>query len=148
MRILRQEVDGASRPYQLKPDMLNPPRNSILKVPVNKDQLNGMLVDGVLDPEFYKMATCQGKTLTIAGVENFIIETSNGVRIDRTDIRCEHEEADPIIAQMAILASLDNKSVRNVTEDTDVFAILLHFYVTHECKDSMYMKSPKNGQVP
>ena len=74
MRILRQEVGGASRPYQLKPDMLNPPRNSILKVPVNKDQLNGMLVDGVLDLEFYKMATCQGKTLTLAGVENFIIE--------------------------------------------------------------------------
>ena len=137
-----------SRPYTLKPDMQCPPRNSILKVPANKAQLNKMLVDGVLDPEFYRMATSKGKTLTLAGVENFIIEISNGKRVDRKDIRCEHEEADPIIAQMAILASLEKKSVMNVTEDTDVFALLLYFYVTNDCKEpmAMYMKSPKSDK--
>ena len=145
-RFLRQEADGVSRPYTLKPDMQCPPRNSILKVPANKAQLNKMLVDGVLDPEFYRMATSKGKTLTLAGVENFIIEISNGKRVDRKDIRCEHEEADPIIAQMAILASLEKKSVMNVTEDTDVFALLLHFYVTNDCKEPMYMKSPKSDK--
>ena len=103
-----------------------------------------MLAGGVLDSEFYKMATSQGNTLSIAGVEDYPIEITNGVRIDRKDIRCEHEEADPIIAQMAILASLNNESVLTITEDTDVFSIVLHFYVTHECKHPMYMKSPKS----
>ena len=142
-RLLRQEADGASRPHSLKPEMLSPPRSSILKVPQNKKQLNRMLVDALLDPEFYKLATQNGKTLTIAGVENYPIEITNGVKIDRKDIPSEHEEADPIIAQMAILACLKGEVVLIVSEDTDVFAMVLHFYVTEECKQLMYMKSPK-----
>ena len=100
--MLQQEADGASRPHSLKPEMLSPPRSSILKVPHNKKQLNHMIVEGLLDPVFYSLATQNGKTLTLAGVENYPIEISSGVRIDRKDIHSEHEEADPIIAQMAI----------------------------------------------
>ena len=39
LRLLCQEADGASRPYTLKPEMVSPPRSSILKVPQNKKQL-------------------------------------------------------------------------------------------------------------
>ena len=92
-----------------------------------------MLVDSLLDPEFYKLATQNGKTLIIAGVENYPIKITNGVKIDRKDIPSEHEEADPIIAQMAILACLKGEVVLIVSEDTDVFAMVLHFYVTEEC---------------
>ena len=60
------------------------------------------------------------------------------MKIDRRDIPSEHEEADPIIAQMAILACIKGDVVLIVSEDTDVFAIILHFYVTSECQQKMY----------
>ena len=131
-RLLRQETDGLSRPYSLKPEMLIPPRSSILKVTQNKKQLNCLLAEALLHPAFYTLATQNGHTLTIAGVENYPIEINKGVKIDRRDIPSEHEEADPIIAQMAILACIKGDVVLIVSEDTDVFAITLHFYVTSE----------------
>ena len=75
-----------------------------------------------------------GHTLTIAGVENYPIEINKGVKNVRRDITTEHEEADPIIGQMAILACIKGDVVLIVSEDTDVFAITLHFYVTSECQ--------------
>ena len=65
-RLLRQEKDGSSRQHILKPDMLSLPRTCILGVTKNKEQLNKMLSDALLDPEFYTVATKQGNTLTIA----------------------------------------------------------------------------------
>ena len=59
-------------------------------------------------------------TLTIAGIEIYPIEINKGVKIDRRDITSEHEEEDPIIAQMAILACIKGDVVLIVSEDTDV----------------------------
>ena len=61
-------------------------------------------------PCIYTLATQNGHTLTIAGVENYPIEINKGVKIDRRDIPSEHEEADPIIAQRAILACIQGGS--------------------------------------
>ena len=119
-----------SRPYSLKPEMLIPPRPSIMKVTQNKKQLNCLLAEALLHPAFYTLATQNGHTLTIAGVENYPIEINKGVKIDRRDIPSEHEEVDPIIAEMAILACIKRDVVLIVSEDTDAFAITLHFYVT------------------
>ena len=127
--------------------MLIPPRPSILKVTQNKKQLNCLLVEALLHPAFYTLATQNGHTLTIAGVENYPIEINKGVNIDRRDIPSEHEEADPIIDQMAILACIKGDAVLIVLEDTDVFAITLHFCVIPECQQKMYMKSPKDHDL-
>lgn len=143
-RILRQEGDGTSRSHVLTPDMLNLPRTCILKVTKNKEQLNKMLSDSLLEPDFYKLATKKGNTMTIVGVENHPIEITNGIRIDRADIKACHEEADLLIAQQAILASENNQTVSVISDDTDVFVLLLHFYVAHKCTANMYMSSPKN----
>ena len=105
----------------------------------NNEQLNKMLLDTLLEPEFYKLASKQGNIVTIIGVEDHPIEIINGVRINRVDANACHEEADLIIAQQAILASENNKTV-----DTDVFVLLLRFYVAHKCTANMYMSSPKN----
>ena len=73
-----------------------------------------------MEPELYQLATAQGNTLTIAGVKDYPIEITSGVRIDRRDIKAEHEEADLIITQQAILSSVQNKKVVVVSKDTDV----------------------------
>ena len=115
----------------------------ILGVTDCKKQLNVLLSDALLDPEFYKQATSRGETLVVAGVEDFPIEITNGVRIDRKDIDAHHEEADLIIAQQAIISSKEGDVVSVVSDDTDVFVLLLHFYVLYNCSSNMYMSSFK-----
>ena len=61
--LLRQETDGRSRPYSVKPEMLIPPRSSVLKVTQNKKQLNCLLAEALLHPAFYTLATQNGHTL-------------------------------------------------------------------------------------
>ena len=82
--------------------------------------------------------------MTIVRVEDYPIEITNGVRIDRVDVKACHEEADLIIAQQAILASKNNKTVSVISDDTDVFVLPLNFFVAHNCTANMYMSSPKN----
>ena len=142
-RYQRQGKEGSSRTYVLKPDMITPPRTCILGVTDCKKQLNVLLSDALLDPEFYKQATSRGQTLIVAGVEDFPIEITNGVRIDRKDIDAHHEEADLIIAQQAIISSKEGDVVSVVSDDTGVFVLLLHFYVLYNCSSNMYMSSFK-----
>ena len=69
------------------------------------------------------------------------------MKIDRRDIPSEHEEADPIIAQMAILACIKGDVGLIVSEDTDIFAITLDFYVTSNANKKGYMKYPKGHDL-
>ena len=147
-RYQRQGKEGSSRTYVLKPDMITPPRTCILGATECKKQLNVLLSDALLDPEFYKQATSRGQTLIVAGVEDFPIEITNGLRIDRKDIDALHEEADLIIAQQAILESKEGNVVSVVSDDTDVFVLLLHFYVLYNCSSNMYMSSSKRPKIP
>ena len=123
---------GSSRVYNITPEMQAPAKNVILTNSKNKIQLNSMLSEGLLDPAFYTFAT-QTHTLTLAGVGDVPFEISGGVKIDRHDLRSKHEEADFLITQHAISSSLLGKSVGIVCDDTDVFALLVHFY-NKECK--------------
>ncbi len=65
-----------------------------------------------------------------------------GVRLERRDLSSSHEEADPILVQHAISRCMQGEKVRVVSDDTDVFLFLLHFYVSHKCTSDLYMCSP------
>ena len=77
-------------------------------------------------------------------MKDYLIEITNGVKINRHDVPAKYEEADLIIAQQAIMASNSNKTVSVISDDTDVFVLLLHFYVSNNCTEHMYMSSPKH----
>ena len=117
---MRQGKDGSSRQHVLKTDMLSLPRSSIFGVTKNKEQFNKMLVDALMNPDLYTSATQKGHTLTLAGVEDYPMEITNGVMINRRDIISRYDEADLIIAQHAIL---------KVTTD---------FYDQEECTRPMF----------
>ena len=59
----------------------------------------------MLDPDFYNQATSRGQTLIVAGVKDYPIEITIGIRMDRKDNDALHEEADMIIVKYGILAS-------------------------------------------
>ena len=126
------------------PNTLSLPREGILTVAENKVQMNKMLYSSLLEPEFLKLTETFEHKLTLVGVEDHPIEIYKGTVIRRRDIVSKHEEADLGVAQHAILSSLENQNVTAVTDDTDIFALLIHFYHKHNCTASMYMTSPKN----
>lgn len=147
LRQLRQEKQGMSRVHVLRPDMPAPPKESILGVTKNKIQLNKMVAEALMDPEFYIKATENGHSLTIAGVEDVPIEIMNGVKTERRDLTSSHEEADSIIVQHAIAHCQSHECVRVISDDTDVFALLLYFYVSQRCTSALYMSSPQVGRA-
>ena len=100
-------------------------RSCILGVTQNKKQVNKKLSDALLGPSSYKQATRQGHTMKIVGVEDYPIEITNGVKINRRDINMAHEEADLIIAQQVIMLSKEDHTVSVISDDTDVFVLLL-----------------------
>ena len=58
------------------------------------------------------------------------MELTSTVTIKREDLRTKHEEADNILAhQMVVVASEENKGVSVISNNTDVFVLLLHNYV-------------------
>ena len=123
----RMQRAGSSRVHKLTLDMPTPAKQVILTNTKNKIQLNTILVDGLLNSDYYTNAT-QKYTLMIAGVSDVPVEIVGGVRINRRDLCSAHEEADVMITQHAIMSSLSGKSVRVMCEDTDVFVLLVHFY--------------------
>ena len=51
------------------------------------------------DPDFYHQVQRRGQTLFVAGVKDFPIEVTNGIRMNQMDIDDLHEEADMIIVK-------------------------------------------------
>ncbi len=67
--------------------------------------------------------------LLLTGSGTSPTEVRMGVVITRTDMRTTHEEADVIIAQQMVCAATESSSCITIaSDDTDVFALLLHFY--------------------
>ena len=78
------------------------------------------------------------------------VEIIKGEKSNRSDLLSSHEEADVLIAKHAISSSQSGKSIRVVSDDTDVFVLLVHFY-NSKCATSnsapMIMSSPVQEQA-
>ena len=75
--------------HKLTPEIPAPAKPVILTNTKNKIQLNAMLVEGLLYPDYYTKAT-QKHTLMNAGVSDVPVEIVGGVRIDRHDLCFTH----------------------------------------------------------
>ena len=93
------------RVYKLTPEMPAPAKPVILTNTKNKIQLIAMLVEGLLNSDYYTNTT-QKHTLMCAGVSDVPPEIVGSVRIARNDLRSTHEEEDIVITQHAISCSL------------------------------------------
>ena len=118
-RTSRRCKDGSHRVHKLTPEMPAPAKPVILTNTKNKIQLNAMLIEGLLNSDYYMNAT-QKHTFTTAGVSDVPVEIVSGVRIDQHDLCSIHEETDIVITQHAISCSLSGNCVRVVCDETDV----------------------------
>ena len=57
-----------------------------------------------------------------------------------------HEEADCIIVQQEMMASEYQQEVSVIADDTDVFILLIHYYLEQQLTNLMVMESPIHGR--
>ena len=132
---------GASRQHRLTLTMLLPPQKVLLTVTQNKIQLIDLNV-AALQKEKDQFKLC-GQKLVVTGRDPIPVEINKGVVIRRCDLKTMQEEADGIMIQhmIAISEELDGAGIRVMCDDTDVFALLLHFYHLREMSCSLTMES-------
>ena len=144
IRAVRQQKQRTSRIHMLSLNMPLPSRNVILGDTQNKVQLNKILADALtgIPPE----ATLR-HTLTMAGVEDVPTDIYQGKKTERVDLKSEQEEADGIVVQHAIAAALQDKNVRVVSEDTNVWAMQVHFYHATSITGSVVISPPSKERT-
>ena len=103
-----------------------PPQSMSLTITDNKVQIIALICNNL--PAQFQKEPCN-HCLLITGPDSVPIEISQGLEIGRHDMEIKHEEADAIIInQVASAASQGSHDIHVVSDDTDVFILLLHYY--------------------
>ena len=86
-------------------------------------------------------------SLIITGARDVPEEIKMGIRIMRQDMRTTHEEADVIMTSQALQIALEKTPVTVVSDDTDVFLLLLHFTDSNNIGTPVYMEATKGERT-
>ena len=79
-------------------------------------------------------------SLVVTGKIPIPTEVCNGLQILRPDLKTMHEEADVIIPhQVVYLAILGCCSIKVISDDTDVFGLLVHYYAEKKLTSTLLM---------
>ena len=126
-------------------DMPLPPQSVMLTGRKNKEQL----IDFIVSELTYRIQGYRHPTsLTITGRLPVPVEIKGGSTIMRQDMKTTHEEADVIIPQqMMNLVESGCSCVRVICDDTDVFALLLHYYKAKGVTASILMEGTSPQQA-
>ena len=126
-----------SRDHQLCLSFPLPPQQVALNV--TKKQQQKKLIDMICD-EFVSTVELLNlsNSLVVTGKIPIPTEVCNGLQILRPDFKTMHEEADVIIPhQVVYLASLGCCSIKVISDDTDVFVLLVHYYAEKNFTSTM-----------
>ena len=89
-------------------------------------------------------------SLVVTGKADIPVEVRQGERLERTDLRTNHEEEDVIIPHQVVqFASNTKKTLKYISDDTDVFVLLAHYYQQCQLSASLLMEptSPERTSV-
>ena len=107
----------------------------MLTVTKNKKQIIQLIYDELTqDADFHNSDTSL-HTFVVTGEKESPAEIHKSVTIERVDRKTTDEEAGNILAHQMVAAAHENqKGVLVVSDDTDVFVLLLHYYQAHRHK--------------
>ena len=134
---------GAGLTHTLTLTMPMPPRESILGVAQNKKQIIQLIVDDLQENIKFPSHCPEFRRLIVTGDDPTPMEITRNAKIPRGDLKTTHEEADNIIAQqMTFVAKHSTGGISVISDDTDVFVLLLYLYKKHNMKNKVIMESP------
>ena len=124
-----------------------PSRDVILNVTHNKRQLIEIITEELL---YRVQGLLLPSSLVVTGISDTPVEVKQGKRIERSDLRTTHEEADVILPHQVVqFASNTKKILKVISDDTDVFVLLMHYYHHSQVSASLLMEptSPERTLV-
>ena len=118
-------------------------KSVVLKSTKNKMQLYRFFMENLTNPTTSPNTT--EHKFIVTGQEETPVEIYRGVVINRDDMATSHEEADVVVVQQAMNAILHHgyNEIKVISDDTDVFALLIYWYSKNGLDAPMYMESPK-----
>ena len=123
-----------------------PSQKSILSNTKNKVQLISLICDYIKD-ESYLLTKYQNR-LIVTGPDPTPFEICKGLVIQRGDLQNTHEEADVILVNQAVHAAKNKVSgVKVIADDTDIFVLLLHFYLQENLSCDFVMASTSSRRL-
>lgn len=140
-------VKEASRHHQLSRSILRPSQKVVLTVTYNKVQLIDLIVESLCEQRKQLKTTRQ--KLVVTGSDPVTVEINDGIMIAREDTRNTHEEADVIIIhQLMFIVKADamNCNINVISDDTDVFVLLIHFYQQGNLTCPVTMEATSTGR--
>ena len=127
----------AAGPYHFSASSPLPSQSACLSILDNKVQLIRVICDALL-VRFQDEVTYA--KLVITGPDPVPHDIECGVHRRRHDLTVTHEEADIIIANHVVHIAKESASVIHVVcDDTDVFILLVHFYISENLDSDIFM---------
>ena len=116
----------SSRRHRLSLSSPLPPQKVVLAVAENKVQLINLICAELVNKG---LSRALKHKLVITGKDPKPTEVANDKLTERSDLETFHEEADVImVQQMAQISQSGAKGISVISDDTDVFVLLIHFY--------------------
>ena len=130
----------ASRVHQLKV-MTGLPSQKV--IPTVTKQFIEIICAELIEDVWFHRDHIHNHKLTITSQDKTLMEISHeGLVIKKNDKNTTHEEADIIIVQQMFIAGEKNvTSITVLSNDTDVFVLLLHYYLEDGLKAQVTFKN-------
>ena len=134
----------ASRRMKLGLKTPLPAQKIVLTVTENKIQLINLICSYIAN----HVELLGDHRLILTGQDPTPIEVFEGKLKLRHDLYTTHEEADVVIVQQVVhVATAGSSSVKVISDDTDVFVLLLHYYQSENLKCDLVMTGTSHGRT-
>ena len=134
----------ASRKHKLYVGTPLPPQKVTLGVTENKVQLINLLCQYLKD---HAHQLPKDHTIVVTSADPTPFQICQDEIVNRIDLCTTHEEADVIIVQQMVKLAVDNIRINIICDDTDVFVLLVHFYVQEKLTCDVIMSGTSSGRT-
>ena len=124
-----------------------PAQKVVLSSVENKKQLIRILCEELTEDRLFHLRSTGDHKLVVRGEDPCPIEVQNEERRNRYDLETHQEQADIIIVQQVLKCVGEAQSISVISDDTDVFVLLLHHYQTAGLEVSLTMESPRKERT-
>ena len=132
---------NASRRHHLILSSPLPPQKIVLTVDENKRQLTDIICEYTVERARANEEPARHKLL-VSGREPLPLELLRGHKRNREDLRTTHEETGVTMMYQGIQSARSGvQSVKVISDDTDVFALLMHFSIQNKKSRSFIIEA-------
>ena len=138
---------GITRKHHLLWTTKFPAQKVVLSSVENKKQLIRILCEELTDDRLFRLRSTGDHKLVVTGEDPCPIEVQNEERRTRYNQETHQEEADIIIVQQVLKCVGEAQSISVISDDTNVFVLLLHHDQMAGLEVPLTMESPNKERA-